>query len=121
MKKVILISVVCCICVFLASCVTVKKTTQQQSDAVAKEPREEKQTAGMEYGRLVFIGEECVGWFSSDLTIIGSADMGEYIRENKIKPTERAILDHFVSLGWEVAGKKQPDAYTVEYKLKRSK
>lgn len=120
MQKVILFSIICCICVFLTSCTTIEKIAKGKSNT-AEKSRQEKQTVEVEYGKLVFMGEECVGFFSPDLTIIGSADMTEYLRKNKIKPQETTILNHFVSLGWKITGENQPDAYTVEYELKRNK
>ena len=109
MKHYISIIIPCLLSIFLISCVTIRTPEKL-------EPKQE-----WEYGKLVFMGGECVAWFSPDLNIIGSADMQEYFNKNRIEPMENKVLSHFSSLGWEVVGKTQKDQYTIEYELKREK
>ncbi|MDD5454566.1 MAG: hypothetical protein PHW62_03610 [Candidatus Ratteibacteria bacterium] len=109
MKKVAVISLVCLMCVFLVSCAASKKSSAPV------------QRAGTEYAKLVFMGDECIAWFSPDLTVIGRMDMVEYLKENKLKPEENEILEHFASLGWEVIGTPRKDKYTKEYQFKRTR
>jgi hypothetical protein len=110
-RKNVSILIICLLSVFLISCATIRKL------GLGREEQKEE----WEYGRLVFIGDECVAWFAPDLNIIGLEDMGEYFGKNNIEPTETKVLDHFASLGWEVVGKTQKDKYTTEYQLKREK
>lgn len=101
----------------LLSIVLVVYTTTRKNIEI----KQTRSTEELEYGRLVFMGDECVAWFAPDLNIIGLGDMGEYFGKNNIEPTETKVLDHFASLGWEVVGKTQKDKYTTEYQLKRKK
>lgn len=109
MKKMILILSVCLMSVLLASCTTLRK------------PSAQTQKAKTEYAKIVFMGDECVAWFSPDLTVIGRMDMVEYFKENQVKPTESEVLRHFTSLGWEVVGTPKTDKYTKEYQLKSTR
>lgn len=109
MRKSVLISILCFLSIFLVSCATVKQSGK------------EEQKVELEYGRLVFMGDECVAWFSQDLNLIGPSDMKEYFQKNKLEPVETKILNHFTSQGWEVVEKNQKDKYTTEYQLKREK
>jgi len=111
MKKVMAILILCFLSVFLVSCVTVKKPATEVQTKVQK--------GQWESGQLVFMGDECVGWFSTDLKIIGSTDIAEYLKKNNVKPTESEILNHFSSLGWETVGTPKKDKYTTEYQLRR--
>ncbi len=107
MKKVALVLVMCLISVFLVSCTTIKKSSAPL------------QKAKTEYAKLVFMGDECIAWFSPQLNVIGRMDMAEYLKQNNIKPIESEVLGHFASLGWKVAGTPKQDKYTKEYQLTR--
>jgi hypothetical protein len=76
-------------------------------------------TKEIEYAKLVFMNDECIGWFSPQENIIGRADVAEYFKENRVKPEEGEILKHFASLGWELDKKIRKDKDTTEYQLKR--
>jgi len=110
MKKIILISVVCLMSVFLISCSAVKKSLGD---------RPTMQKGQYEYSKLVFMGDECIAWFSPELKVIGRMDMVEYFKNNQIKPEKSEILEHFTSLGWKIIGTPKQDKYTTEYQLKR--
>ncbi len=105
MRKTVLVSILCLLSVFLISCATIRKEQKEE----------------WEYGRLVFMGDECVAWFSPDSNLIGPSDMKEYFQKNKLEPIEPKVLNHFASLGWEVVKKTKKDRYTTEYQLKREK
>lgn len=109
MKKVMWVSFICFLSVFVVSCTTIRKPTANVSGAKG------------EYAKLVFMGEECVAWFSPDLNVIGRTDIADYFTDNQIKPKESEILNHFASLGWEVTGTPKKDKYTTEYQLERLK
>ena len=109
MKRYVLALILCLLPIFLISCATIG------------ENKGKEQKAEWDYGKLVFMGGECVAWFSPDLNLIGPSDMKEYFQKNKLEPTEPKVLNHFASLGWEVVTKTRKDKYTTEYQLKREK
>lgn len=109
MRKVALFSLVCLASVLLVSCAGMRKSLPQTT------------ITGQDYAKLVFMGDECIAWFSPELKVIGRMDMAEYFKINQIKPEEGEILEHFTSLGWKVVGIPKQDKYTTEYKLERVK
>jgi len=113
-KGYVLLLIPVLLSIVLAVCTTTRKNIEIKQTQIR--PTEE-----LEYGRLVFMGDECVAWFSPNLELIGPGDMGEYFGKNNIEPTETKVLDHFASLGWEVVKKTKKDRYTTEYQLKREK
>ena len=125
MRKSILISILCFLSIFLVSCATFKEFATRLGKPIEslinRKQENAEQKEEWEYGRLVFMGDECVAWFSRDLNLIGPSDMKEYFQKNKLEPVETKILSHFTSQGWEVVEKNQKDKYTTEYQLKREK
>lgn len=109
MKKIVLLSLVCLVSVLLISCAGIRKSLPQTK------------ITGQDYAKLIFMGDECVAWFSPELKIIGQRDMAEYFKKNQVKPKKSEILEHFTSLGWMVDGSPKQDKYTTEYQLERVK
>ena len=100
----------------------VKQTSStEEIEHVKAEEFKNVKAEELENGMLVFMGGECVGWFSPDLNVIGRTDIAKYFTENQIKPKEAEILNHFASLGWKVTGASKKGEYTTEYQLKRLK
>ncbi|MBU0534373.1 MAG: hypothetical protein KJ887_06230 [Candidatus Omnitrophica bacterium] len=111
-KGYVLLLIPVLLSIVLVGCTTTKKSI---------EIKQTRSTEKLEYGKLVFMGDECVAWFSPDLNIIGRTDIAKYFTENQIKPQESEILEHFASLGWTIAGTPKKDKYTIEYQLERLK
>ena len=98
-----------------------RSVKQEKSIKQARPVKQAKSMEKLECGMLVFMDEECVGWFSPDLNVIGRTDIAKYFTDNQIKPKESEILEHFASLGWTVAGTPKKDKYTTDYQLEKLK
>ncbi len=121
-KGYVLLLIPVLLAVVLVVFTTTKKSVGiKQTSKKSVEIKQTSSKAELEHGMLVFMDDECVGWFSPDLNVVGRTDIAKYFTENQIKPKESEILEHFASLGWTVAGTPKKDKYTTEYQLERLK